>query len=67
VNVVFKLDASITDRRRLLGLPDVVPLYELRCRLFEHWLVEALDRHAGLAPPIRAGGRAHETSGDHRR
>ena len=57
VNVAWRVVASGTELRRLLGLPDVLPLCEVRARACERWLVEWLARIDGAAEARRLVGR----------
>jgi hypothetical protein len=42
VNVALRVEASVSELRRLLGLPDVLAVYEVRSRAFERWLAAHL-------------------------
>jgi len=55
MNVSLRIDCTPTEARRLIGAPDLLPLYETMAVALEGWLVGLLAR---LDPPVLAPPRA---------
>lgn len=59
MNVAFRVEASVTELRRLLGMADVLALYEVRSEAFERWLAACL---AGADVEVAARQRVKRAS-----
>jgi hypothetical protein len=55
MDVSVRIDCTPTETRRLIGAPDLLPLYEIMAVALEDWLVCVLAR---LDPPVLAPQRA---------
>jgi hypothetical protein len=54
MKVSISVDCSPTEMRRLIGQPDLFPLYQTAALAFEDWLVRLI---AEQMPPPAAAGR----------
>jgi hypothetical protein len=58
VKVAAQIDCSANELRRLMGLPDLLPLHELGSRALELWFVQRVQAlSAATADPHATGGR----------
>ena len=55
MDLSVRIDCTPTEARRLIGAPDLLPLYEIMAVALEDWLVCQLAR---LDPPVLAPQRA---------